>query len=221
MRILKFTRKIAKRLAIPLARYSAAGQASGDNHLLNDFLAHAAKLPAPRVLELGTRRLYENVKTKHDEWVPHAAQFLGTDIAEGTDVDIIADVHKLSDAVGCEQFDIIISCSSFEHFKYPQLAAHEIMKVLKVGGLLFIQTHQAYPVHGAPYDYFRFSREALAGLFGTKMGFRVIETDYEFPASINSPDVASIAAEPAFVNSRLLGEKTGKTPAEYIYEYDV
>jgi SAM-dependent methyltransferase len=218
MRILK---KIAKRLAIPLARYSASAQAPGDNHLLKDFLARAAKIPAPRVLELGTKRLYENVKTRHDEWIPHAAEFLGTDIAEGVDVDIIADVHRLSGTTGAERFDVIISCSSFEHFKYPHLAAHEIMKALKIGGLLFIQTHQTYPVHGAPHDYFRFSREALSGLFGTGMGFRVIETDYEFPANIDSPGVASIAAEPAFVNSRLLGEKTAKTPAEYIYEYDV
>jgi SAM-dependent methyltransferase len=214
-------RKIAKRLAIPLARYSAAGQASSDNHLLDDFLARAATIPAPRVLELGTRRLYADVKTKHDEWIPNAAEFLGTDIAAGEDVDIIADIHRLSETTGEEEFDVIISCSSFEHFKYPHLAAHEIMKALKVGGLLFIQTHQAYPVHGAPHDYFRFSREALSGLFGTQMGFHVIETDYEFPAQIDSPDVASIAAEPAFVNSRLLGEKTSKTPAEYIYEYDV
>lgn len=218
MRIL---RKIAKRLAIRLALYSAAGQASGDNHLLDDFLARAARLKKPRVLELGTRRLYAEVKTRHDAWIPHASEFLGSDIASGEDVDIIADIHRLSETTGEEQFDVIISCSSFEHFKYPHLAAHEIMKTLKIGGLLFIQTHQAYPVHGAPHDYFRFSREALAGLFGTKMGFHVIETDYEFPAQINSPDVPNITAEPAFVNSRLLGEKTAKTPAEYIYEYDV
>jgi SAM-dependent methyltransferase len=218
MRIL---RKLAKRIAIPLALYSAAGQTAGDNKLMEDFLARTARMENPRVLELGTRRLYENVKTKHDEWIPHASEFLGTDLDEGTDVDIVADVHKLSKTTGEEQFDVIISCSSFEHFKYPHLAAHEIMKALKIGGLLFIQTHQTYPVHGAPYDYFRFSREALSGLFGTQMGFRGIATDYEFPANINSPDVASIAAEPAFVNSRLLGEKTAKTPDTYIYEYDV
>src|ERR1043166_8066570 len=107
MRILK---KIAKRLAIPLALYSASGQASGDNHLLEDFLARTAKMQKPRVLELGTRRLYAEVKTKHDAWIPHAAEFLGTDLAEGEDVDIIADVHKLTAVTGEESFDVIISC---------------------------------------------------------------------------------------------------------------
>ena len=44
------------------------------------------------------------------------------------------------------------------------------MKALKVGGLIYIQTHQSFPLHGYPHDYFRFSREALASLFGTHDG---------------------------------------------------
>lgn len=213
-------RKIAKRLAIKLARFSAAGQARQGNPLLKEFTRRAATMQSPSVLELGVKRLYPEIKTKHDEWIPGAGEFLGTDIEDGIDVDIVADVHRLSRTAGSERFDIIISCSSFEHFKYPHLAAHEIMKTLKIGGLLFIQTHQTYPVHGAPYDYFRFSREALSGLYGTRMGFKVIDTIYEFPAAIDTPDVPNIAAEPAFVNSCLLGEKTAKTPDEYIYEFD-
>jgi SAM-dependent methyltransferase len=213
-------RKIAKRLAIKLARFSAKAQAAPGNPLLDELKKRTAKMVSPNVLELGVKRLYPDVKTKHDDWVPNAGQFLGTDIEDGIDVDIVADVHKLSDVVGSEAFDVIISCSSFEHFKYPHLAAHELMRVLKIGGLLFIQTHQTYPVHGAPYDYFRFSREALAGLFGEQMGFKIIDTVYEFPAAITTPAVPSIAAEPAFVNSCLLGEKIAKTPYEYIYEFD-
>jgi SAM-dependent methyltransferase len=217
---MSISRKIAKRLAVKLSIYSAAAQASAGNPLLKDFQERMADMPAPGVLELGVKRLYTGVKTKHDDWVPNAGEFLGTDIQDGIDVDIVADVHKLSETVGKERFDAIISCSSFEHFKYPHLAAHEIMKSLKIGGLLFIQTHQTYPVHGAPHDYFRFSREALAGLFGTQMGFNVIDTVYEFPAQIYTPEVPNIGGEPAFVNSCLLGEKTAKTPDEYIYEFD-
>lgn len=213
-------RKIAKRLALKLSAFSAAEQARKPNLLLDDFLARMAAMTSPSVLELGVKRLYENVKTKHDEWAPDASEFLGSDIEDGLDVDIVADVHKLSGVVGTERFDAIISCSSFEHFKYPHLAAHEIMKSLKIGGLLFIQTHQTYPVHGAPYDYFRFSREALAGLFGTQMGFRVIDTVYEFPAQIYTPEVPNTGGEASFINSCLLGEKVAKTPDEYIYEFD-
>ncbi len=157
----------------------------------------------------------------HKEWVPNAAEFLGTDLESGADVDIVADVHRLSSEVGQEQFDIVISCSSFEHFKYPHLAAHEVMKVLKVGGLLFIQTHQSYPIHAHPYDYFRFSREALAGLFGEQMGFKVVATDYEFPVVVYASENPPLSQQPAFLNVRLFGEKLSRTPEDFVYEWDV
>jgi len=184
------------------------------------FLERCRGLTAPRVLELGTRRSIADQCTMHRDWVPHAREYLGCDIAGGIDVDLVADVHRLADVVGEERFDVIISCSSFEHFKYPHLAAHQIMRTLKVSGLLFIQTHQSFPLHAYPYDYFRFSREALRGLFGTKMGFDVIATNYDFPARIFTGRIKGCHAAPAFLNSCLFGEKTGTTPAEYVYELD-
>jgi SAM-dependent methyltransferase len=184
--------------------------------------SHAvAHLERPRVLEVGTSRSISTRSTRHDEWVSHAGEYLGADIEASVDVDIVADVHCLSESVGEEQFDVVISCSTFEHFKYPHRAAHEIMKVLRPGGLLFIQTHQTFPLHAYPHDYFRFSREALAGLFGTKMGFQVIATEYEFGAEIHSPRTPESKFQPAFLNVLLFGEKMCKTPDVYIYEFDV
>lgn len=191
------------------------------NAVLNEFVARCRAMHRPRVLELGTKQSIAGRSTKHDAWIPHASEYLGTDLEAGQDVDIVADVHRLTTVVGEESFDVIISCSSFEHFKYPHLAAHQVMKALRVGGLLFIQTHQTFPLHSHPYDYFRFSREALAGLFGTAMGFRVISTDFEFPARIYARQEPAACRHPAFLNVRLLGEKTGQTPDDYIFEFDV
>jgi SAM-dependent methyltransferase len=191
----------------------------GDS-LLESFIARCHTLNAPRVLELGTRRSIASRSTRHDTWVPHASEYLGTDFASGVDVDIVADVHRLTAVTGEEQFDIIISCSTFEHFKYPHRAAHEVMKALRVGGVLFIQTHQSFPLHAHPSDYFRFSREALAGLFGTQMGFRVLATDYEFPVKLYSLRVPSVVSLPSFLNVRLFGEKISPTPQTYIFEED-
>jgi SAM-dependent methyltransferase len=191
------------------------------NTLLDDFQARCQALPQPRVLELGTARSIPDRSTKHDDWVPNAGAYLGTDIAPGPDVDIVADIHRLTQVTGEEQFDIIISCSSFEHFKYPHRAAHEVMKALRVGGILFIQTHQTFPLHAYPYDYFRFSREAIAGLFGTQMGFRTLATDYEFPARTFTARDRMFSTMTTYLNVRLYGEKFAPTPAEYIYEFDV
>lgn len=191
------------------------------NAVLEDFVARCRSMSHPRVLELGAKRSMPERSTLHTEWVPNAGAYLGTDLAAGVDVDIVADVHRLTDVVGEEQFDVIISCTTFEHFKYPHLAAHQLMRALRIGGVLFVQTVQTFALHSFPYDYFRFSREALAGLFGTQMGFRIVATDYEFPARIHAPVEPGLAVAEAFVNVRLWGEKVGPTPREYIYEFDV
>jgi SAM-dependent methyltransferase len=204
-----------------LATYGMGPDQPSGQILLEDFIARCQAMYKPRVLELGTKRSNPDRSTRRDAWIPDAGEYLGSDIEDGIDVDIVADVHRLTEVVGEKQFDVIISCSTFEHFKYPHLAAHQIMKALKIGGVLFIQTHQTYVLHAYPYDYFRFSREALAGLFGTKMGFRVIATDYEFPARIYSPHTPDGHNCPAFLGVRLFGEKIGETPQDYVFEFDV
>lgn len=190
------------------------------NPMLEALFEQANTMDKPIVLELGTKRSIPSRSTMHRDFVPHASKFLGFDIEPGEDVDIVGDVHQLSQIIGREKMDIIISCSTFEHFKYPFLAAHEILKTLRIGGVLFIQTHQTFPIHAYPYDYFRFSTEALAALFGTKMGFDVLKVNYEFPATIHSKQVPDIHKFTAYLNVVLLGKKARKTPNHYKYEYD-
>jgi hypothetical protein len=206
---------VRRRLALAGVPRSA-GEAGGE--LEAAFRARCAELHAPRVLELGTKQAVAGVSTMHRDWVPHAAEFLGTDIEGGEDVDVVADVHILSEAVGAERFDVILSASTFEHLKYPGLAAHQLLRTLTVGGLLFVQTHQSFPLHGYPSDYFRFSREALASLFGTTMGFEVLATGYDFPAQVYARRTADTHRHPAFLNTTLWGVKRAPTPADYRYE---
>ncbi len=218
MRVKRVVNRVTETLADLLVGWDTR---RGRQSPLEAFLAHCRTMENPRVLELGTKRSIESRSTLHTSWIPHAAEHLGTDIEAGVDVDIVADVHRLTDVTGEEQFDVIISCSTFEHFKYPHRAAHEVMKALRRGGVLYIQTHQSFPLHAYPHDYFRFSEEALAGLFGTRMGFRVRLTGYEFPVKLFPPRALGMMSIPAFLNVDLFGEKVDATPPNYIFEYDV
>jgi len=205
-----------RRAVVLAGQPRSEGEASSD--LEQRFVARCAELPAPSVLELGTLQSRPGRSTMHRDWVPHASEFLGTDIQDGPDVDIVADLHRLTDVVGVERFDVILSCSTFEHLKYPTVAAHELMKALKVGGVLYVQTHQTFPLHGYPNDYFRFSRDALASLFGTQMDFEVVATNHDFPARVYSRRDRSSHLSTAFLNTTLWGEKRAPTPDEYRYE---
>jgi SAM-dependent methyltransferase len=214
--------RIINRVSLPLATFGLGEEdRPADDSPLASFMLRCEAMNDPRVLELGTRRSIASRSTRHEHFVPNAGEYLGTDIESDEDVDIVADAHRLTQVTGEEQFDVIISCSTFEHFKYPHLAAHEVMKALRIGGVLFIQTHQSFPLHAYPHDYFRFSREALAGLFGTQMGFRVLGTAYEFPAKVYSRRLPAIADLPSYLNVVLFGEKITKTPPAYIFEYDI
>jgi len=190
------------------------------NHLRQNL---SNRFKSPRVLELGTLQSIPGRSTMHKDWIPHFSEYLGTDIQAGEDVDIVADAHKLSSVVGESQFDIIMSCSTFEHLKYPHLAGHEIMKVLKPNGLVFIQTHQTFPLHAYPWDYFRFSVEALSGIFNPKMGMKVLPgyTGYQFPCQVMADKAQHCkATRPAYLNVCLGALKVGATPEEFKYDLE-
>jgi hypothetical protein len=54
------------------------------------FRQRCAELDAPSVLELGTKQSVPGRSTMHRDVVPHARKFLGTDVDEGADVDVVA-----------------------------------------------------------------------------------------------------------------------------------
>lgn len=184
------------------------------------FMEKAIAMRAPRVLELGTARALPNLSTRKDHLFAHASEYIGSDIQAGVDVDLVADVHRLCQVTGEESFDIIWTEAGFEHFKYPHLAAHQIMKALKMGGLVFVQTHQTFPIHAVPYDYCRFSTDALRSLFSNSMGMKVHAAGYASPAAIYSRVDPNGHSAPAFLHVNIFAEKIKKTPTDYVYEYD-
>lgn len=186
-----------------------------DENIWNRFVHEVRAIPAARILELGTRRSIPDRPTISRHLFPTAADYIGTDFQPGLDVDVVADAHSLSASFAPESFDAIISLSTFEHLKYPFLAAHEILKCLKIGGRLFIQTHQTFHLHAYPSDYFRFSTEALAAMFPPQMGFRLETALHEFPAEIHS--IVGVT-RPAFLNSCIAGTKVAPTPDQFIYD---
>ena len=153
------------------------------------FTALAQTLGADaRVLEVGTKRAAEERST-HSHWrfpkVPRA-NYLMSDISPGTDVDVIADIHSLP-AEWTGRFDAFVATAVFEHLERPWIAAREVARILAPGGACFIATHQTYPLHGFPMDFFRFSREALSLLF-EDAGLRVVEAAYLHRCTIQPPE---------------------------------
>lgn len=140
------------------------------------FFDSVRSLQPARVLEVGSRAR-SNVSRRD---LFSGCEYVGIDIVAGENVDVVADVHQLSKyRVG--RFDFVFSVSVFEHLLMPWKAAIELAKVMNEGGLAFIQTHQAWPIHDAPWDFWRFSREAWDAIFNRYTGFEIVGTAYKVP----------------------------------------
>lgn len=69
------------------------------------------------------------------------------------------------------QFDLIIADNVFEHLRKPYAAAKNIFYMLKNGGIFLISTPFLIRVHGAPYDFNRWTEDGMRG-FLEDSGFR-------------------------------------------------
>jgi SAM-dependent methyltransferase len=84
-------------------------------------------------------------------------------VAGRSDV-LVADITQC-DYLEPEQFDVIFSVSVLEHVAKPWLAAEQMVRLLKPGGIMFHSAPFSYFYHGAPADFWRYTPDAMRLLF--------------------------------------------------------
>ena len=148
------------------------------NHLTwLDNLIKEFNKPGVEILEIGSREVTGKSRARK---AFNEANYTGFDYHAGANVDVIGDVHKLSNYFE-KKFDLIYSASCFEHFAMPWLAATEMNKLLKVGGFVFIETHFSFRSHERPWNFFQFSDLGLQLLFSESMGYKCIDKGMSNP----------------------------------------
>lgn len=155
---------------------------------------------------MGAKRWNSERCTLHKQWLPEHAEFVGSDFIEGQDVDVVADAHTMSQVFGENAFDAVISISVFEHIARPWIAAVEVARILKPGGNALIHVPFAFPEHGYPSDYFRFTKQGLRLIF-EDAGLQTLALDYEAPCWIQSEADPAIGGVECYSAARLLCQK--------------
>jgi SAM-dependent methyltransferase len=77
------------------------------------------------------------------------------------------------------KFDVIYSNNVFEHFQRPWIAAANLEKLLKPGGLMITIVPFAQRYHESPGDYFRYTHKGVESLFQSVGAFDVLESGYD------------------------------------------
>jgi hypothetical protein len=153
------------------------------NQLIDVFQQKMRELPARgRMLEIGARARSGIVHK--GRYLPEKWNYVGFDILPGENVDVVGDAHKLSTYFEPESVDAVIAISVFEHLLMPWKVVIEINKVLRTGGLIFFSTHQSWPLHDYPSDFWRISSDAWSALFNKATGFEIMSAQMGQPAQI-------------------------------------
>jgi hypothetical protein len=114
------------------------------------YVAGSCNKKGMKILEIGSRWV------TGDYFKPYfsEADYTGFDIYPGRNVDVVGDAHKLSAYFSKdEKFNVMYSSDVFEHLAMPRLVAAEIAKLLKVGGMLYVETHFSYSSHERPWHF--------------------------------------------------------------------
>lgn len=149
---------------------------------LDQWKLRMAEIEAvPDILLCGAAPWDNNGSPDHRVHCPRG-NWTTTDIEAGEGVELVGDLQSLWQT--CDRrFDGIFCQSVLEHVQRPWVAIHSMSQLLKPGGSLYVGTHQTFPLHGYPFDFFRFSVDALKTMVFDS-GLHTEASAYDHPCTI-------------------------------------
>jgi SAM-dependent methyltransferase len=157
-----------------------------------------------RVLDVGS--MGDRTSSYRALFEPPAFEYVGLDLADGPNVDLVpADPYRW-DTLLPESFDLVISGQAFEHNPYFWITAAEIARVLVEGGLTTIIAPSRGPVHRHPFDCWRFYPDSWSVLC-QYVGLELLESSVDngswrkmVPGTMAWRESFMVARKPRFVD---------------------
>lgn len=126
-----------------------------------------------QVLDVGSLDMNGTYCGLCDEYPGIISGYIGLDIVEGPNVDLVAQDPNSYDQVGDNSFDVVISGQSFEHMENDAAIMKEIARIVKPGGHVCVIAPSNGPKHGN-HDYRRYQPSDMATI-AEGAGLTVIE----------------------------------------------
>ncbi|WP_374338224.1 class I SAM-dependent methyltransferase [Methyloversatilis sp.] len=133
----------------------------GDNNQLYYLRRHVPRARGP-VLEIGSKDYGSTVDFRS---VYRDQPYVGLDLADGRNVDVVHDLTQGTGPLPLDHFDLAICCSVLEHVDRPWEFARHVSRVVRPGGRLYMSVPWVWRFHAYPDDYFRFSWRGIEKLF--------------------------------------------------------
>lgn len=133
---------------------------------------HLQKNNKLRILDVGSFNVNGIYKGLFDcpNW-----EYVGLDIKEGPNVDIVVDVNGEWQNVKDESFDVVISGQALEHIELPWVTCKTIQRVLKTDGLCIIIVPWIHAIHRYPVDCWRILPDGMSAMMTKWCNFSQME----------------------------------------------
>ena len=118
------------------------------------FNAYGPRLksaPAPKVLDIGAQDVNGSLR----QVIPAGFTYVGVDFVQGKGVDVVLD-DPYTLPFEADSADVILSSSCFEHSEMFWVLFLEILRVLRPGGLFYLNVPSNGDFHRWPVDCWRF-----------------------------------------------------------------
>jgi SAM-dependent methyltransferase len=117
-----------------------------------------------RILEVGARDVNGSARSYLEAMKPMT--YLGIDIDAGEGVDEICAVEKVALRYGTGSFDLVVSTEVLEHLLDWRAGVNNMKRVLAPEGLLLLTTRSfGFPLHGYPWDFWRYETDDVREIF--------------------------------------------------------
>lgn len=168
------------------------------------------------VIELGSQDVNGSLR----EFCPAGVRYIGVDTDAGKGVDVVvAAGSPLPYADG--SFDIAVTSSTFEHDVMFWESFLELVRVLRPGGLLYLNAPSNFAFHRYPLDCWRFYPDAGLALtrWAAKKGLAVdlVESFVAPPLNECWCDFVAVFQRPSTAAPARRGRIADHTPAENVY----
>jgi SAM-dependent methyltransferase len=122
----------------------------------------AATLPPEPVIEFGAFRAPTQTRRPSVRSVFADFQYSGADMTRGVGVDQLQDLRQIGIRDG--SIGTVLLLDTIEHVENPRKAMAELRRCLAPNGILLLTCPFFFPKHAYPFDYWRFTSDAILSL---------------------------------------------------------
>jgi len=178
-----------KKILKNFIRTSVLPTLSKDWRLTDRYKQLAKRVEGGKVLIVGAGNkigFYKKIFNK--------SEVITSDVHMQYGADIIFDVHEIP--ICDHTFQLIIAGQVLEHTLRPWIAAKELERVAAHDGIIQVEVPFAFPYHGAPYDFYRFTYGGLRSLFShcQVVDYKATEGIFSAVAVINAQALLEISS---------------------------